>query len=197
MKRAFFPVATATGIECIQNEKKKCCQLHSKSLSRIGGHHDWTVPSVSVIIPAYNEEESISACIESLEGTKYPNLEIIVVDDYSRDKTVEVASRYSVKVIKRNTRGGIAFTRNDGLRLARSEITAFVDTDCTVAPDWLDLLTCDFADPSIAGVGGIIRPRNPAFAVYRSFTQSSRNLLRTYVNKVPAWRKQRISHPNT
>jgi len=131
-----------------------------------------TLPYVSVVIPAYNEEENISACIESLEGTKYPNLEIIVVDDYSRDKTVEVASRYSVKVIKRNTRGGIAFARNDGLRLARSEITAFVDADCTVAPDWLDLLTCDFADPSIAGVGGVIRTKKPGrLALYRSFTQ--------------------------
>ncbi len=102
----------------------------------------------------------------------YPHLEIIVVDDYSRDKTVDVASRYSVEIIKRNERGGIALARNDGLKRVGSEITAFVDADCTVASDWLDVLTDDFSDPMIAGVGGVIRTKQSGLiAVYRSFTE--------------------------
>lgn len=131
-----------------------------------------TLHSISVVIPAYNEENRIAGCLKSVFATKYPDLEVIVVDDHSKDKTVEVASRYAVRLIRRSTRGGISAARNEGIRIARGEIIAFLDADCIVDSDWLTLLASDFTDDKIAGVGGVIRPSRPeVIANYRSFKE--------------------------
>ena len=127
-------------------------------------------PYVTVVIPAYNEEKFVADCLESVIATRYPHLEIMLVDDKSRDKTVEVASKYPVKIIRRQSRGGAAVARNDGLRAAQGEIVAFVDADCVVDPSWVDLLISDYTDEKIAGVGGIISTKQSGIlGKYRSF----------------------------
>jgi glycosyltransferase involved in cell wall biosynthesis len=129
-----------------------------------------TSPSVTVIIPAYNEEGGIADCLESILTAKYPNLEIIVVDDKSSDRTAQIASRYPVKVIKRETRGERCITRNDGIRAAQGRFIAFVDADCTVKDDWLSVLISDFVDETIAGVGGVILTKKKGLlASYRNY----------------------------
>jgi GT2 family glycosyltransferase len=131
-----------------------------------------TQRSVSVVIPAYNEEKLIAKCLESIIQTKYPLLEIIVVDDCSTDRTVQAASKYNLTLVKRVHRGGIAAARNDGIKVARSEVVAFVDADCTVELDWLDLLTSHFVDANVAGAGGIIGAKHSGLtATYRSFRE--------------------------
>ena len=87
-----------------------------------------TSSQVSVVIPAYNEEERIAKCLASVSATGFPELDIIVVDDNSKDRTAEVAARYPVHVIRRPSRGGIAAARNDGTKAALGRIIAFVDT---------------------------------------------------------------------
>ncbi len=125
---------------------------------------------VSVVIPAYNEEDHIAECLESVIANDYPNREIIVVDDCSTDRTSEIASEYPVKVIRRQTRGGAALARNDGLREAHGKIVAFVDADCTVDKVWLTLLTSQYTNDKIAGVGGIISTKQTnLFAKYRNY----------------------------
>jgi glycosyltransferase involved in cell wall biosynthesis len=125
----------------------------------------------SVIVPAYNEEDGIGACLESLLGIDYPNVEIIVVDDKSSDKTAEIASRYPVRVVRRTSRGERCIARNDGIKLARGEFIAFVDADCTVKEDWLSVLISDFADETIGAVGGIILTQGQGyFASYRNYS---------------------------
>ena len=95
-------------------------------------------PSVTVVVPAYNSQETIAGCIESLVNLHYPRekLEIIVADNGSRDSTVAIASRYPVRVLREEQRGAAA-ARNCGIREARGEYIAFTDSDCQVAPDWL------------------------------------------------------------
>jgi glycosyltransferase involved in cell wall biosynthesis len=128
--------------------------------------------AVSVVIPAYNEEDQIASCLDSVFVTQYPDLEVIVVDDNSADRTAEVASRYSVRLIKRSKRGGIAAARNDGIGIAHGDVVAFVDADCEVNKDWLDLLTSHFTDDRIAGVGGIILTKKRGLlATYRSYKE--------------------------
>jgi glycosyltransferase involved in cell wall biosynthesis len=130
------------------------------------------LPYVSVVIPAYNEEKFLRSCLESVIANRYPNLEIILVDDGSTDNTAEVASKYPVKIIRRASRGGIALARNDGLRVAQGEIIAFVDADCTVDTSWLMALVSDYTDERIAGVGGIISTRQRSIlAKYHSFVE--------------------------
>jgi glycosyltransferase involved in cell wall biosynthesis len=129
-----------------------------------------TSPSVTVIIPAYNEEDGIVDCLESILTSKYPDLEIIVVDDKSSDRTAQIASRYPVKLIKRETRGERCITRNDGIREAQGRFIAFVDADCTVKDDWLRVLISDFVDETIAGVGGVILTKKKGLlASYRNY----------------------------
>jgi glycosyltransferase involved in cell wall biosynthesis len=129
-----------------------------------------TLSLVSVVIPAYNEENQIAGCLESVAAISHDGFEVIVVDDNSTDKTVEVASRYPVRVIRRSSRGGIAAARNSGLQAVRGEIVAFVDADCVVDKSWLQLLLSHYTDSRIAGVGGVVGTRDSSFlAKYRNY----------------------------
>ena len=78
---------------------------------------------VSIIIPAYNAEKWISACIESAISQTWPRKEILVVDDGSSDKTLEVAKSYSspeLRVFSQENRGASA-ARNHGLSMAQGD----------------------------------------------------------------------------
>jgi cellulose synthase/poly-beta-1,6-N-acetylglucosamine synthase-like glycosyltransferase len=114
-------------------------------------------PSVTVVVPAYNSQETIAACIESLLNLRYPRekLDIIIVDNGSSDNTAAIASRYSVKVL-REERCGAAAARNRGIREAKGEYVAFTDSDCQVAPDWLSTLVRTALDSKSDAVGGRI-----------------------------------------
>jgi len=87
------------------------------------------IPKVSVIIPTYNEEDNVYKCIETMLNQNYSNFELIIVDDGSTDKTVEIVRSFKkVKLLKQNHKGpGIA--RNLGTKHSKGEILIFVDAD--------------------------------------------------------------------
>ena len=95
--------------------------------------------TVSIIVPAYNEEEKISELIESLLDLDYPNklLEIIIVDNNSSDKTKEIIKQYPVKLLEENNKQSSYAARNRGIRNSKGGILAFTDADCVVKADWL------------------------------------------------------------
>ena len=99
-------------------------------------------PLVSIITPAYNSAEYIHRPIESVLRQTYPNVEMIVVDDGSRDNTAEVVEqRYGGRVrCFRQANGGQATARNTGLRHARGEIIGFVDADDELMPEMVSSL---------------------------------------------------------
>ena len=88
---------------------------------------------VSVIVPAYNVERFLPRCIESLLKQSYSNLEIIIVDDGSTDKTGDIAEGYAEKydhircIHKEN--GGLSDARNMGLKYSKGEYVVFFDSD--------------------------------------------------------------------
>ncbi len=92
----------------------------------------------SIIIPAKNEEANIGRCLQSISELDYDpaRFEVIVVDNGSSDKTVEIARRYGavVFVLPELTVAGL---RNFGAREAKGDILAFLDADCTVDNQWL------------------------------------------------------------
>ena len=97
---------------------------------------------VSVILPAYNVENFIGKCLESLENQSYPNIEIIVVDDGSTDSTAEVVleiqKQYSnIRYIYQENQGS-GPARNNGLSNATGKFVIFVDPD-----DWVDINMVD------------------------------------------------------
>jgi glycosyltransferase involved in cell wall biosynthesis len=85
---------------------------------------------VSVVIPAYNVGAHIGEAIDSVLSQDHPQLEVIVVDDGSKDDTAEVvATRYPQLTLIRKENGGAASARNAGIRAARGEFVAFLDAD--------------------------------------------------------------------
>ncbi len=98
------------------------------------------IKTISVIIPVYNEERNIKACLDSLENQSLKPLEIIVVDDGSSDGTLKIVKDFPVRVLRQSHQGpGPA--RNLAAESARGDILVFVDADMTFDPEFLKLLT--------------------------------------------------------
>ena len=126
--------------------------------------------SVSVIVPVYNGQATIEACLESLLRLAYPrdHLELIVVDNGSTDATSVVLSRYRGRArILYAERRGPAAARNEGIRNASGDWIAFTDADCTVEPDWLTHLLSPLVDPAVGVVGGKILSVEPCNRIER------------------------------
>lgn len=94
--------------------------------------------NVSIVIPAFNEERYIGNCLDSISQLNYPkdSLEVIVVDNGSRDQTVNIAKKYDVKVLVKSD-GKVGAVRNYGAKNAKGEVLFFLDSDCTLSKDWL------------------------------------------------------------
>ena len=94
---------------------------------------------ISVVIPAYNSEGFVARAIESIQRQTYPVLEILVVDDGSKDRTAEVAAACgpTVRVI-RQPNGGPAAARNHGVRESKGDWIALLDADDTWLPNKLE-----------------------------------------------------------
>ncbi len=87
---------------------------------------------ISVIIPAYNREETIISCVESVRKQSYNNIEIIIVDDGSTDETWKLFVNYPdkrVKYYKYNENKGACYARNYGVSLSSGLYIAFQDSD--------------------------------------------------------------------
>lgn len=97
-------------------------------------------PLVSVIIPTYNEEEDIVACLESLRNQTYQNQEVIVVDDGSTDSTIELIQKFGGVIIIKQAHQGPGAARNLGASEAKGEILVFIDADMVLFPDYIDKL---------------------------------------------------------
>ncbi len=110
--------------------------------------------TISAIVPAYNCEATIGACIESLLAQSRPPDEIVVVDDGSQDGTADVVSRYPVRLVRLARNSGPGVARNEGARIASGGILAFTDSDCVAPPDWLARIESEFEDEGIVAVTG-------------------------------------------
>lgn len=113
--------------------------------------------TVSVVVPTYDRERSIGACIEALRRQTHRDLEIIVSDDCSRDATVAVARAIAdprVRVLRADSNRGPAAARNAAVREASGEIVFFTDDDVLVPSDWIETGLRYFADPACVGIEG-------------------------------------------
>ena len=114
---------------------------------------------VSVIVPAYNAERTIGACIQALCQQAYDRpYEIIVVNDGSTDSTASAAEVAGATVVTiPNSRPAAA--RNAGIRAAKGDIVCCTDADCIPHDDWLQQITAPFANPSIVACKGAYATR--------------------------------------
>lgn len=89
---------------------------------------------LSIIIPTYNEEEYLPNLLESIQRQNFDDLEVIVADNHSTDKTIEIAQSYNCKIVP----GGLpAVGRNNGARIAQGELLLFLDSDCVLTNNYL------------------------------------------------------------
>jgi glycosyltransferase involved in cell wall biosynthesis len=131
---------------------------------------------ISIVIPAKNAQDTVSKCLESVLNLKYPDFEIIVVNDGSTDNTQNILAGYKgIKVL--NTPGvGPSKARNIGIGQAKGEFVAFTDADCVLEPNWLSELSRGFVGDEVAGVGGIQKsPEDDS-----SFAKAIYDFLRTF-----------------
>ena len=123
---------------------------------------DAYLPSVAVIVTAYNEEGAIERRLENLRALDYPPelLELVVTSDASTDRTEELAEAAGARVI-RNPRGGKVAAQDAAVRATEADVVAFSDANATWAPDALRKLVRNLADPKVAYVCGRLRLEAP------------------------------------
>jgi glycosyltransferase involved in cell wall biosynthesis len=112
--------------------------------------------TISIVIPAHNEGKYIEKCLKAITTNcdLYGGAtEVIVVDNNSTDDTFILASAFDVKVIKTSATTPAA-VRNEGAKLASYEILAFVDGDCIVTEQWLELINNTYQNDKIGAYGG-------------------------------------------
>ena len=104
----------------------------------------------SIVVPVYNAENTIERCVESIIANNMDNIEIILIDDCSKDSLLEkcnaIAEKYKqIVVIHHDTNKGVSYARNTGIYAAKGKYTLFVDSD-----DWIDSLYCNTFDRYIS-----------------------------------------------
>lgn len=124
-----------------------------KAFAEVPFSPDQPWPRISVVVCTYNGARTLRDCLEGLRKIEYPNFEVIVVNDGSRDETAAIASEYDFRLITTEQRG-LSHARNTGLAAATGEIVAYLDDDAYPDPHWLSYLAATFRNTSHAGLGG-------------------------------------------
>lgn len=127
--------------------------------------------TVSVVIPAYNEEKYLAKTLASIRELERKPDEVIVVDGGSTDRTPEVARENGALCLLAEHRG-IGYARHMGLQHAAGDIIAFTDADTIVPKDWLTKIVKTLSQAGVVGVFGTFR------------VPSGRWFYRTYVNSI-------------
>ncbi len=110
---------------------------------------------VSLVVPVYNGESTIKFCLDCIMNLRYPNekREVIVVDDGSTDETLDIVAGYPVKLIKKD-HNGYPSAMNAGIKVAKGEIVAIIDSDVYLDEDWLVRVVTEFKDPKVGIASG-------------------------------------------
>lgn len=101
-------------------------------------------PLITVIVPIYNAEKTLDKCIKSIINQSYKNLEIILIDDGSKDNSLDICNRYKEIdnriVVIHKSNSGVSATRNYGLNIMHGNFVGFVDSDDSIDKDMYMLL---------------------------------------------------------
>lgn len=125
-------------------------------------------PNVSIVIPVYNEEQQLAACLDSIARQTVKPFEVIVVDNNSTDNTVAIARSYSFVRLLHETQQGVVHARNRGFYAARGDIIGRLDTDTRLSANWVERIIHIFSDPAIDAVSGSIGFHDVPFSAFFS-----------------------------
>lgn len=120
-----------------------------------------TKPLISVIVPCYNVERYLEKCLKSITSQSYKNIEIVCVEDCSKDDTLKLLEKIKkedsrIKVVKNKVNSGLAFSRNNGVKNASGKFISFIDSDDYVSEHFIEKLYSSLetknADIAIANI---------------------------------------------
>lgn len=130
--------------------------------------------TVSVVIPAFNSEKTLEACLRAVFSSDYPSFEVILVNDGSTDQTASIAAKFPCKQIDLAKNVGASAARNRGAQAAKGDFLFFLDADIIIEKDTLTKVLRTFVDrPEISAL----------FCSYQKNTPSG-NFCSTYKNLV-------------
>lgn len=126
-------------------------------------------PMVSIIVCSYNGANTLKECLESLDLLNYPNYEVVLVNDGSKDNTPELVEAFEkarveqaaaegrklppfTNIVQKNM--GLSYARNVGAYASKGDVIAYTDSDCMADPDWLFYLVSTLLSGDYCGVGG-------------------------------------------
>jgi glycosyltransferase involved in cell wall biosynthesis len=118
--------------------------------------------NVSIVIPAFNEQDRITDCLTNAIRQSVAPFEVIVVDNHSSDNTVGVVQQFMnnnpeapIHLLHQDAEQGLIPTRNCGLNAAKGDVLGRIDADCMLKPDWVEVVTDIFTDdPQAMGATG-------------------------------------------
>lgn len=141
------------------------------------------IEGVSFVIPTFNEEKYIAQCLQVISDeiarSDLP-CEIILVDNSSTDRTIEIASKFDITIYKCTTKGNPGSTRNLGAKNARYSILSFVDGDCLISKNWVSRLIEYYRNDLHGAYGGPILSPAEGNWVEKTWAPTS---IRRYIHK--------------
>lgn len=109
---------------------------------------------VSVIVPIYNVEKYLGACLQSISDQTYKNLEVLMINDGTKDNSAEIAARFAEKdprfVLWNKENGGLSSARNYGLDRATGDFVCFIDSDDYIKPGYVEHFINKIGDSEVA-----------------------------------------------
>jgi len=115
---------------------------------------DDKLPKASIVICSYNGASTVESCLRSMEKLRYPNFEVVFVDDGSTDTTQEILTKFpTVRNIQQKNMG-LSYARNVGLEAATGDVIVYTDSDCEADEDWLYYLCLALVRSNHGGMGG-------------------------------------------
>jgi len=110
---------------------------------------------LSIIIPTYNEEKYLPLLLKSIKNQSFKDYEIIIADNKSKDKTRQIAKKYKCKIVDG---GKPSIGRNNGAKVAKSDILFFIDADCTIKKSFLQKALNEIKNKNIDVAGCYAQP---------------------------------------
>lgn len=119
------------------------------------------IPSVSIVVPAYNEEAVIGRCLRAILAQTVRPAEVLVVDNRSTDATRDIVGRViddnpgaGIRLLRQDERQGLVPTRNKGMDAAVGDLIGRIDADTVLKPEWVAEVTRTFGDEGVDAVSG-------------------------------------------
>lgn len=130
--------------------------------------------SIRIVVPTYNSQRSIAGCLDAIYASSYKDFEVVVVDDGSADRTVEIVAKYPCRLIKFDANRGAACARNAGTADSGKDYFLFIDSDVMIEKDTLRKLIERARSEKVEAVIGCYTklPLSPClFSIYHNLFQ--------------------------